>query len=449
MSRPRVLLVSHEASRTGAPRVALALLRAFDASGWEATIWHRWGGPLEAEMDAAAVSSVRQPMNRARIALRRFSLTKGLARSLDRWAIDRVLRRQRPDVVWCNSVVTGSVASRAVAAGVPTVWYAHEHEPWAKAVVDSVPTADLHAMVRVGCSATAASVLERRETGTVRPLVLRPAVDVAALISEVAGRSPSGGTPVVMGCGTADQRKGFDVFVSAARLAAAAGVEARWRWVGRADADVDAEGVEMAGEVAHPAAEMVTADVFVLSSRSEAFPLVVMEAMALGLPVVASDLPGTVEQLGEAGLLVEPGEPQDLLDAVTLLLADPVGAAELGRRGAERCVEHWDTAPFAEEVRAILEEAAPDVHAAQPMSPVEATDRGVTEASIHPHTAPGDGHGSPAERIDAATSDPDRSSEASESVRLDLTAPGRRDRPADSDEPMERVRPRTGRDHGR
>ena len=365
----------------------MALLRAFDASGWEATIWHRWGGPLKKELDAAAASSVRQPLNRVRIALRRFSPTKGLARSLDRWAVGRVLRRQRPDVVWCNSAVTGPIASRAVAAGLPTVWYVHEHEPWARAVVDSVPTADLHAMVRVGCSATAASMLERRETGLGGPRVLRPAVDVAALVREGAGRSSSGGVPVVMGCGTADHRKGFDVFVSAARLGAGQGLAARWRWVGRADADADAEGVEMAGEVAHPAAEMVTAEVFVLSSRSETFPLVVMEAMALGLPVVASDLPGTVEQLGDAGLIVAPGEPQELVDAVASLLADPVGAADLGRRGAERCLEHWDTAPFADEVRAVLEEAAPAVHAAQPMSPVEPMGRGVTHPPSGPTTS--------------------------------------------------------------
>ena len=69
---------------------------------------------------------------------------------------------------------------------------------------------------------------------------------------------------------------------------------------------------------------MAAADIFALASLSEGFPLVVAEAMAAGLPIVASrvgSLPEIVEE-GENGFLVEPAEPQEIADRILMLLAD-------------------------------------------------------------------------------------------------------------------------------
>lgn len=79
-------------------------------------------------------------------------------------------------------------------------------------------------------------------------------------------------------------------------------------------------------------------DLLVVPSRWEGFGLVVLEAMALAKPVVASRVSALPEIVvsGETGLLVSPGDPGELAEAVRTLLSDPRRAAGLGRAGRDR-----------------------------------------------------------------------------------------------------------------
>lgn len=78
---------------------------------------------------------------------------------------------------------------------------------------------------------------------------------------------------------------------------------------------------------------LADSDVFVLPSRSEAFPGSLVEAMAAGLPVVATAVGGNPElvQHGHNGLLVEPDDAQAVAASIRHLIDSPVRAAELGR----------------------------------------------------------------------------------------------------------------------
>jgi glycosyltransferase involved in cell wall biosynthesis len=77
--------------------------------------------------------------------------------------------------------------------------------------------------------------------------------------------------------------------------------------------------------------------VFVVPSRWEGFGSVLLEAMALEAPIVASDLPAVREVVGDdAALLVPPDRPDALAAAVTAVLADPDGAARRAARARER-----------------------------------------------------------------------------------------------------------------
>jgi glycosyltransferase involved in cell wall biosynthesis len=86
-----------------------------------------------------------------------------------------------------------------------------------------------------------------------------------------------------------------------------------------------------------------------------------LEAFALGCPVVASDVPGAGEQLGDAALLVNPAKPELLAAALVRLHADPGLRADLIERGRIRAQTQTPDR-FVEGMLAILDELAPVVH---------------------------------------------------------------------------------------
>ena len=110
----------------------------------------------------------------------------------------------------------------------------------------------------------------------------------------------------------------------------------------------DRVGLErLAAEVPHPVTflgrldqpelreEMKRADVFVMTSDREGMPLVAMEAMAMGLPVLSTDVHGSRELVAGAGLLVPPTD-EGVADGLRRLAGSPQLQAELSRAGWER-----------------------------------------------------------------------------------------------------------------
>ena len=96
--------------------------------------------------------------------------------------------------------------------------------------------------------------------------------------------------------------------------------------------------VRLVGERRDVPQLLAAADVFVLPSTSEGLPVSVLEAMAAGLPVVASRVGGVPEQVsdGKTGLLVEPGDPNELAAALHRLTVDPSLRRRLGSAGRAR-----------------------------------------------------------------------------------------------------------------
>lgn len=106
------------------------------------------------------------------------------------------------------------------------------------------------------------------------------------------------------------------------------------------------DGVEVVGWVDHDRAItlMARARAVVLPSLAENMPLTVLEAMSVGTAVIASRVGGIPDILedGVEGLLVDPGEPDQLRDALQLLGRSPERAHDLGVRGRRRWSREYD-----------------------------------------------------------------------------------------------------------
>lgn len=147
--------------------------------------------------------------------------------------------------------------------------------------------------------------------------------------------------------------KGHDTLISAAALVVAARPDTEFVIVGSGPLDAPlrrevasrglGDRVQFLGERSDVPALLASSDLFVLPSRSEAFPNGVLEAMAVGLPVVATRV-GGVPELVESdvnGLLVEPDRPDSMAAAVLDLMSHPARASALGQAARQRAVQQF------------------------------------------------------------------------------------------------------------
>jgi glycosyltransferase involved in cell wall biosynthesis len=116
-------------------------------------------------------------------------------------------------------------------------------------------------------------------------------------------------------------------------------------------------------------------DVLACSSHTEAMPLAVLEAMACGVPVVASRVGGVPEivEPGRSGCLVAPGDFDDLAGCCARLLAEPALRRAMGERARQRAVERLALQPAVDRVGRLLtrlarHEAADAAAAASPVA---------------------------------------------------------------------------------
>jgi len=189
---------------------------------------------------------------------------------------------------------------------------------------------------------TARSLREDYGLSSERIAVVHPGVDVDRWSVERAVRSASAASLRILFVGNHVRRKGLQTLLSALPL-----VERPLELhVVSGDAQLDVP----AGVVVHrgltPGSDglrrqLAEADVFVLPTHADGTPWAVLEAMAAGLPVVASDVGAISELLGDAGVTVSPKDPRALAAALRALADDPGRRAALGARAEARVRTHY------------------------------------------------------------------------------------------------------------
>jgi phosphatidylinositol alpha-mannosyltransferase len=271
-------------------------------------------------------------------------------------AIRRVratLRSFRPDVVHAHEPLTPSISMFAtLAAQVPVVATFHAHAERSRLLTVAAPILRpvwRRLSVRLAVSDAAARFVGARFEGDIR--IIPNGVDVDAF----AGAHPADGLPPgrrMLWVGRLDPQKGFPVAVMAfgvlapdfPELSFVVAGDGRDRGAAGSLAVQARRRLVMLGAVPNDVLPLyhAAADVFVAPALGqESFGIVLVEAMAAGVPVVASDIAGYREVVRPDvdGLLVRPGDAQALAMAVRRVLTDPPLAERLvaaGKARAER-----------------------------------------------------------------------------------------------------------------
>ena len=195
------------------------------------------------------------------------------------------------------------------------------------------------AHVCFGSRATAAEVVGELPELEARTSVVHPGLAPGFAPGPAPARNP-----YVLHLGSADPRDNTPVALEACRLAGVELVVVGDAGIGRVS---DAQLVEL----------YRGASAYLDPTLYEGFGYGVLEAMACGAPVVASDRTSIPEVVGEAALLCNPESPKELAAALRRVLDEPGLADELRRRGLERAREFtWERA--AQRLRDVLERAA-------------------------------------------------------------------------------------------
>lgn len=97
-------------------------------------------------------------------------------------------------------------------------------------------------------------------------------------------------------------------------------------------------------------------DIFVLTSRFEGLPYTILEAMSVGLPVIATDVGGIKEAVGDdAGILIPPGDADALCQALILLIQDTALRERMGRSGHARVLRFFNVREMCAHTLALYE----------------------------------------------------------------------------------------------
>ncbi|MFI5460038.1 MAG: glycosyltransferase [Isosphaerales bacterium] len=371
----KVLLVSHEATRTGAPlcvlRLAEQLARNPDFECW--IILER-GGELEDEFERVA------PVV-----------------SLDLLANQGIAREEAPDLILalyreyadscvaiCNTACVGGFYSASAAHGVPVLAWLHEMPTAIDAfyggrqTVAAICRSARRIVTPADAVGDALAAHYRIQRDRIRTIYngLHFEINPSQRPNKRLRVRKELGLPVdsriVLGCGTIELRKGVDLFTQLARrvLADHSTPDTWFLWVGKdsepqlrtwLDHDIVTEGlrdrVRFLGPRDNSIPYFLAADVFLLTSREDPCPMVNMEAMASGLPIVAfRDAGGAPELLEGCGVVL----PYVDLDAMTLalvhLLGHPKERESLGRRALAKIRSGFTWPGFADKIVQILEE---------------------------------------------------------------------------------------------
>lgn len=312
-----ITVVTHDCNQSGAQQLALSMARSLSSDfGLKVQVLSLGGGPLEKEF--AAVSHSFEIIDQESfISLRSAALTlKG-------------------SVAIVNSAASFSILDHLSAVGIKAVTLVHELETYLKPINDRGGLESIirqshkivfpHEHVESRFSKFVRTPPDKSEIfhqGTYRK-VTRESDEDRNLSREKLGMSLS--DKIVLASGYGDSRKGFDLFLRLAERVVESSSNYLFVWVGEVEnarllssiSKATQSRVKLLGHMDDPKDAYLAADSFVLTSRVDPFPSVVMEAIQAGLAVYAFDCGGASNLIAEYGGYTCPvGDLESLSDAI-------------------------------------------------------------------------------------------------------------------------------------
>lgn len=318
-----------------------------------------------------------EPLQDAGVEVVRFTARGGTGMLARVPRIAAFLRSWRADLLHCHlplAGVAGRLAGRR--AGVPVLYTEHNlmerYHPWTRRA--NLWTWGLQERV-VAVSGEVADSIARHAGSRVPVRVVRNGVPVAHL-----RRDPEAGAalrwrlgipedaPVVGQVAVFRRQKRLDLWLETAREVLRRRPETRFVLVGdgprRQETEAQARELGIEDAVSFPGLQddvrpfLSAMDLLLITSEFEGLPLVLLEAMALELPVVSTRVGGIPEVVrhGETGRLAPFGRPEKAAAAILELLASPAERVALGRAGRRRVAEEFGTDRMLGELEALYRE---------------------------------------------------------------------------------------------
>lgn len=357
----RVLHVINGQHYSGAERVQDLLALGLPAEGFGVTFACIKPGKFAATRKSVDAPLVDVPMRH------RFHL--GVADQLV-----ELIRREDLELVHAHTprtALVGRLAARR--AGRPFVYHVHSPvwcdstRPLQNAANSAVERWSLRAAERVICVSPSLEQAMRRRVA--RPEIVTCVPNGVPANPAATDRTPPTGTWTLGIVALFRPRKGLEILLEALAALLSQGVDVRLRAVGtfeshgyesaitcRAERLQLGDAIDWTGFTNDVAAELTRTDLLVLPSLfGEGLPMVVLEAMAAGVPVVASRVDGVTEAVvhRETGLLVAPGSVSQLGRAIEQVTAGTVDYAQLSRWARQRHAESFSDRAMAADVAGV------------------------------------------------------------------------------------------------
>jgi glycosyltransferase involved in cell wall biosynthesis len=367
----KVVVVAPWGQRLGGAEQALwTMLRAFDPADVQASVVFLGPGEFVDEVAALGIRSEVVPAGRLRHGPQTMRTVARLA---------RVFRRERADVVlnWsAKAHIYGGPAAVLAGVGRHVAWWQHaipEHH-WVDRAATALPTRV------VVCCSNASSAAQQRHAPKRRTAVVHAGIETptsfmpgSALRAElgvpedrtvvgIVGRlQPWKGQHHVIRAVAELARRGHDVHglvIGGAAFGLSPEYEPELHVLAREEGVVDR--VTFAGQLPDAARYLAAMDILVNASKPEPYGLVLLEAMAAGVPTVAYATGGPLDIVvdGVTGLLVPPERLVALADAVEALVVDPEMRERFGEAGRVRVSEVFTPGRAADELVRLLIEVA-------------------------------------------------------------------------------------------